>query len=161
MNLGIILDSASGITSKQAKEKNWYFLPLHFFIDEKDYRDGIDIAKEEFYEKIDSYEEIKTSASYIGEAEQIIEKASKEHDHVIIYPISKHLSSQNENLLAISKKHKNVHVILSKAIGPTIINALEKAEKMSKENYPIEEIIKEVEKHNNSNFGFLVPQTLE
>ena len=161
MNLGIVIDSASGITKDEAAKKNWYFLPLHFFIDDKDYRDGIDLKKETFYKNISSYSNVKTSASYIGEAQEVIDKASQKHDHVIVFTISQHLSSQNANILAATKDKKNIHVIPSKTIGPTILKAVTRAEKMSKEDANIKDIIAMIHEYNDKNFGFLIPQTLD
>ena len=48
----VVTDSNSGITQSQSKELGVVVLPMPFYIDEKLYREGVDISREEFYEML-------------------------------------------------------------------------------------------------------------
>ena len=49
---GIMTDSHSGILENEASKLGIAVLPMPFYIDEKLYREGVDISREEFYEKL-------------------------------------------------------------------------------------------------------------
>ena len=50
----ILVDSSSDYGMKEIKEKNLEFVPIHITIGEKDYIDGVDFEKDEFYEILHS-----------------------------------------------------------------------------------------------------------
>ena len=46
----ILVDTAADYTVEEIKEKGFELVPMHISIGEKDYRDGFDLTKDQFYE---------------------------------------------------------------------------------------------------------------
>ena len=162
MKLGIIIDSSAGLTKKEADERGWGFLPLHLYINGKEYIDGIDIQAKTYYSKIKLEDEVKTSASSPGEIMEILGKMSRENDHVIVYALSEGLSSQTNNIAMIAGDLDNVHVVPSNNVGYAIVDICEKIEEMAKdESLSFNDIIKEVEAIDQSIYGVAIPDTLK
>lgn len=134
MKLAIVVDSSSGLTEKQAKERGWHYLPLYLTIDGKEYRDGVDLTVDTFLNVYKKDSKGHTSCTPIGESLALIEKLSKENDFVVVYPISMEISSQYNNLEVISKQYKNVIVVKSKLVCQFIVRDLMELEKDVKEN---------------------------
>lgn len=62
MNVRIITDSACDIRQEQAKELGIIVLPLKNIIDDVEYLDGVNITPEEFYEKLETAENLPTTS---------------------------------------------------------------------------------------------------
>ena len=60
----ILVDSSSDYGMKEIKEKNLEFVPIHITIGEKDYIDGVDFEKDEFYEILHSGSEFPKRHSW-------------------------------------------------------------------------------------------------
>ena len=58
---GIMTDSHSGILENEASKLGIAVLPMPFYIDEKLYREGVDISREEFYEMLRKGADVATS----------------------------------------------------------------------------------------------------
>ena len=58
---GIMTDSHSGILEHEASKLGIAVLPMPFYIDEKLYREGVDISREEFYEMLRKGADVATS----------------------------------------------------------------------------------------------------
>lgn len=50
--IGIMTDSHSGILTEEAEKLGIKVLPMPFYIDDKLYLEGVDLSREEFYEKL-------------------------------------------------------------------------------------------------------------
>ena len=160
MKLGIIVDSSAGITKKEADKLGWGYLPLFINIDGETYRDGIDIEPIEYFKMIDVNMNVRTSATPPGISMEIIEKASKENTNVIVYTLSKELSSQTNNLKAMYKEYKNVHVVNSTGVGYAItVNLLDIQKYYT--NHEWKDTIKKIDELSASQFGFAATKTLE
>lgn len=49
---GIMTDSHSGILNEEAERLGIKVLPMPFYIEEKVYREGVDLSREEFYDML-------------------------------------------------------------------------------------------------------------
>ncbi len=157
MKLAIVVDSSCGLTKKQAEKKGWHFLPLYINIDGKEYKDGIDINVDNFFDICKDDSVVKTSCTPIGESLQLIEKLSKENDFVVVYPISMGLSSQQQNLEMISKEFKNVFVVKSKNVCQLIVKDLIELEKDVLSNeMTVKQAIAKIEKFDYSQATILL-----
>jgi DegV family protein with EDD domain len=161
MKLAIIVDSSCGLTKKQAENKGLYYLPLFLTIDNKEYEDGVEIDQKTFPKLVTLKSEVKTSASSPKAILDLYEKLSKEYDQVIVYPISKHLSSQYSNLKTFTKKYKNINIINSYALSGFVIGEVEYIREMNEKEIPIEKIIEEINKRSKKMIGFLVPKNMD
>ncbi|MCH5304764.1 MAG: DegV family protein [Ruminococcus sp.] len=62
MSVKIISDSACDMTQSEAKEQGVIILPMKNLIDGVEYLDGVTITTEEFYEKLESCDELPTTS---------------------------------------------------------------------------------------------------
>lgn len=95
-----IVDSAVDITQEEAQQKGVVLLPLTVNIGGSEYRDGIDISRDEFYSLLDETGEFPqtsqvTPALYAEE----FEKARSVGDEVISLSVSSKLSGTYESAL--------------------------------------------------------------
>ncbi len=93
MSVKIIIDSASDITAGYAKDHGIDLAPLKTTLGGKEYRDGLDILPDEFYEKLEANKELaRTSQVNPGEFAALFENATKNGDEVVVITISSGLS---------------------------------------------------------------------
>ncbi|WP_406614147.1 DegV family protein [Mycoplasma corogypsi] len=138
--IAIIVDSSSGWTQKEASELGLHFLPLIINVGDKKYQDGIDLDSDNLFKHFTlNSDNAKTAATPLGVAEDVIKKASEENDKVLIFPITKHLSSQCEMLKTISQNYPNVHVVDSVYIAALIPLMLFKFQAMLKQGAAFED----------------------
>ncbi len=159
LKIKFVVDSSCGLTEKEAKEKGWGFLPMLLNIDEKCYKDGVDINPNEYYSKINFGKNVKTSATPIGLFLEKIKNYSKNNDYVVIYSLSEKLSSQNSNIKLWSKEFKNVFVVPSKSVGFSITRDLEDLEN-NISDFSWEEIKEKITNMTNKTFGLVLVKDL-
>lgn len=92
-SVSVITDSNSGISQEQAKELGIRILPMPFYIDGKEYTDGITLSQDTFYEMLNKGYEVATSQPSAGDLIEAWEDELKTHDEVIYIPMSSGLSS--------------------------------------------------------------------
>lgn len=93
MSVKIIVDSASDIKVATAKEQGLLFAPLKTVLAGVEYRDGIDITPDTFYDKLQANKELaRTSQVNVGEFSALFEEAVKAGDEVVVITISSGLS---------------------------------------------------------------------
>lgn len=161
MKLGIIVDSACGLTKMQANKRNWGFAPIIVTINGQDYNDGVNIDAKSYYKIIDINSDIKTATTPLGDINSVLEKASKKFDYIIVYPISNELSAQTNNFTRIAKKFKNVFVIPSNSVGYAIVKDCEILEQMAHDGKSWEEIKNYALKLTRAHFGLAAPKTMK
>ncbi|MCK5807270.1 MAG: DegV family protein [Mycoplasmataceae bacterium] len=160
MKLGIIVDSSAGITKREATKLGWGYLPLFINIDGTTYKDGVDMEPEEYFEMIDVNMNVRTSATPPGISLEMIEKAAKENTHVIVYALSKELSSQTNNLKVMCKELKNVHIVDSTGVGYAItLNLLDIKKYYKKHTW--DETTAKIDELSKAQFGFAATKTLD
>ncbi|MBN3534627.1 DegV family protein [Mycoplasma procyoni] len=123
MKIAIIVDSASGLTQKMAKNMDLFFFPLYISANGKEYADGIDLESGEILKYIDKDSKVSTASTPIGYALEMVEELSKTYDKIVIYPISEKLSGQYANLKVAFNQNPKVHVIKSNKV--TVLTVLD------------------------------------
>lgn len=110
----ILVDSSSDYGMKEIKEKNLEFVPIHITIGEKDYIDGVDFEKDEFYEILRSGSEFPKTSQPSPEAfVEIFEDAKAKGDSVICLLLSSALSGtfQSAVLAGSIVDYENIYLI--------------------------------------------------
>lgn len=156
----IITDSASDITKEEADKFNIDVIPLLVEFNGKSYMDGIDITKEEFYNKLIDYDDIpKTSMVTAYRFSEYFDKY-KDEDIIYIGLSSKLSNSFNQAMLA-KEDRTNIHLIdsLNVAMGERIL--VEYAIKLRDSNKDIEYIIRELEEKRKNIKVIALLDTLE
>lgn len=114
MNLRIICDSSCDISQDEALNLNINVLPLNITINDKDYKDGIDISKEEFYKLLQSEKKLpKTSQISPAIFADLFEEAKNNGDDVLVITIAGVLSGTS-NSARIAKEmveYDNIEIV--------------------------------------------------
>lgn len=90
--IGIMTDSHSGILPEEAKKLGIKVLPMPFYINDKLYLEGVDLSREEFYEKLRQGVDVSTSQPSPQEVMEMWNEMLKEYEQIIYIPISSGLS---------------------------------------------------------------------
>ena len=130
--VAIMTDSNSGITQAEAKEMGITVIPMPFYIDEKMFYEAIDLTQEQFYEKLRSDCEIKTSMPLVGNVTDTWDEVLKEYDEIVYIPMSSGLSSSCSTAIMLSEDYDGrVEVIDNQRISVTqrqsVLDAMELA----------------------------------
>lgn len=129
--VAVMTDSNSGITQEEAKELGVFVLPMPFYIDEKMYYEDIDLTQEEFYEKLKSECEIKTSMPLVGNLTDKWEEILKEYDEIVYIPMSSGLSSSCATAIMLSDDFDGkVQVVDNQRISVTMRQSVMDAKAM-------------------------------
>ena len=106
----IITDSSSNITQSEAEKLGITVLPLTITFGTEEYRDGVDIDSDAFYEKMSQSRELPHTSQLTEEQiANAIEEALKEADEVLIMPIASVLSGSYERCKAVAARYDNVY----------------------------------------------------
>jgi DegV family protein with EDD domain len=125
MSVKIIVDSASDIKYSYALEKGIGFAPLKTNLGGVEYKDGIDIHPEEFYEKLEANKELAhTSQVNASEFMTLFEEAVNAGDEVVVITMSSGLSGTYQSaVVAASDYEGKVYVVdsLSATAGSQVL----------------------------------------
>ena len=139
--VAVMTDSNSGITQAEAKELGVFVLPMPFYIDEKMYYEDIDLTQEEFYEKLKSECEIKTSMPLVGNLTDKWEEILKEYDEIVYIPMSSGLSSSCATAIMLSDDFDGkVQVVDNQRISVTMRQSVMDAKAMVEKGMSASEV---------------------
>jgi len=94
MAVSIVTDSTSDLTPGIAEELGITIVPLNVHFGAATYKDGVDLATEEFYRRLAAGKELPTtSAPSPGEFAEVFEKLAREGKEVLAITISSKLSA--------------------------------------------------------------------
>ena len=82
--IGIMTDSHSGILTEEAEKLGIKVLPMPFYIDDELYLEGVDLSREEFYEKLRQGVNVSTSQPSPGDVMDLWEELLKKYDEIHI-----------------------------------------------------------------------------
>ena len=89
----IIVDSSADFSAQEAKERNMELIPINITFNEKNYLDGIDLTKDEFYTLLTESEEFpKTAQPSPQDYLDIFEDAKEKGDSIVYLSLSSGLS---------------------------------------------------------------------
>ncbi|MBQ9801804.1 MAG: DegV family protein [Clostridia bacterium] len=93
MSVKIIVDSASDIAVAALAEKGLLCAPLKTILAGTEYRDGVDITPDTFYDKLKANKELaRTSQVNVGEFAELFEQVVSAGDEAVVITISSGLS---------------------------------------------------------------------
>ncbi len=162
--IGIITDSHSSITQAQAKELGILVLPMPFEIGEDQFYEDVTLAREQFFQKLDSGARISTSQPYQADVMAIWDKALESCEQVLYIPISSGLSGSCSTATAIAQEDPYAGRILvvdngrvSTPLHRSILDALE----LVQEGYTAGQIKDILEEARDKMVIYVGVQTLE
>lgn len=103
-SVGIITDSHSSISQETAKELGIRVLPMPFFIDGECYYEGVNLTREQFFQKLQSGAEVSTSQPAPTEVMSLWDEMLREYDEVLYLPISSGLSGSYMTAAALAEE---------------------------------------------------------
>ena len=108
MSVKIIVDSASDVTLKFAKEQGLGYTPLKTVLSGVEYRDGIDILPDAFYEKLEAQKELAhTSQVNASEFSELFEQLIATGDELLVITLSSGLSGTYQSAVVAAADHKD------------------------------------------------------
>ncbi|MGN1295002.1 MAG: DegV family protein [Bacilli bacterium] len=156
----IITDTGSDITKEDALRLGIQVIPMIITIGEKEYKDGIDLNAQEFYEKLIESDELpKTSQINPYRFVEEFEKLNGEEALVIL--MSKELSGTYQSACLAAQDFPNVHIINSNnvAVGEKILVIL--AHDLIKQGKSAQEVVEIIEEKKNDVCLIALLDTLE
>ncbi len=127
MSVKIIVDSASDIRVADATARGIDFAPLKTILAGTEYRDGIDITPDTFYDKLKANKELaRTSQVNVGEFAALFQAAVNRGDEVLVITISSGLSGTYQSAkIAAAEYEDRVFVVdsLSATAGEQVLVA--------------------------------------
>lgn len=132
MSIGIITDSHSGISQKDAAEMGIMVLPMPFYCDGECFYEGISITRKEFFEKMDSGQKVSTSQPSPEEVMNIWREGLKKYDQILYMPLTSGLSGAYNTACILSGEEEfdgKVYVVdhgrIATPLKRTILDAVE------------------------------------
>ena len=129
---GIVTDSHSSITQKQAKELGIFVLPMPFYIDNACYYEDVTLSREEFFRELNRGAEITTSQPAPAQVMEYWDKALAHYEQILYIPISSGLSGSCATACAMAQEppyRDRVFVVdngrVSAPLHCTILDALD------------------------------------
>lgn len=140
----IIIDSATDIDAKEAEERGLIMIPMEITIEDKQYFDGVDLSKREFFEKLIECSELpKTSQINEFRFDEEFKKVVDAGDEAVVILISSKLSGTYSGAKRAAKKYDGkIFVVdsLNACIGERVL--VDYAERLVAEGKSASEIAK-------------------
>ena len=139
--IAIVTDSNSGITQKEGKELGISVIPMPFYINEELYFEDITLTQDEFYQKLNEDEDIKTSQPAPGDVLDLWEKLLEDHDEIVHIAMSSGLSSSCATAAMLADDYDGkVQVVDNQRISVTQRQSVLDAIKLAEEGKSAKEI---------------------
>ena len=139
--IAIVTDSTSGITQKEGKELGISVIPMPFYINEELYFEDITLTQDEFYQKLNEDEDIKTSQPAPGDVLDLWEKLLEDHDEIVHIAMSSGLSSSCATAAMLADDYDGkVQVVDNQRISVTQRQSVLDAAKLAEEGKSAKEI---------------------
>lgn len=159
--VAVMTDSNSGITQAEAKELGVVVLPMPFYIDEQMYYEDIDLTQEQFYERLQSDCEIKTSMPLVGSVTDKWDEVLKEYDEIVYIPMSSGLSSSCETAIMLSDDYDGkVQVVDNQRISVTMRQSVMDAKALVEQGRSAAEVKEILEREKMESSIYIMLDTL-
>ena len=123
MSIRIVTDSGSDFEQTEIKSKNIEVIPIPISFEGKDYLDGVDLSKNEFFELLEKSEDFpKTAQPSPSVYLDIFQSAKENGDDVILIMLSSTLSGmmQTAYLCRDSVEYDRIFIIDSVSATPIL-----------------------------------------
>lgn len=160
----ILVDTSADYTVEEIQEKGMELIPISISFGDKDYKDGIDLNKDQFYELLIGSEEFpKTAQPSPQEYVEAFEKAEEKGEELICFVLSSRLSGtfQTATLAKNIVGYEGIHLIDTLGATHMIRLMADHAQELIEEGKTVEEIIAAVEAMKGKIQVLAVVDTLE
>ncbi|GAA0862620.1 DegV family protein [Paraclostridium tenue] len=162
MKIKLMCDSLCDIPMELAEKHNIEIIPLTIIIEDKEYKDGVDMTEEEFYETMKKIKTVpKTSQATYMQFKEAFDKYKDEYSIVCISGSSKSSGTYQSAVMAKNDTDGDIHIFdtlnLSLGSGQYVIKACE----LIDEGLDAKSIVDGLEALRESVNLFFVPDSLE
>lgn len=164
MGIRIITDSTSDISKEQEKQLDITVVPLKVIFGDKEYKEGIDITIDGFYEKLVQAEKLPTTSQPSpDDFLTYFIQAKEAGDSVIVMLISGKLSGTVQSAMIAKDlaEYEEIYVIDTNTTIMGLRTLVEQAVKLRNEGKGIREIVKAIEELKDRVVLFAMVDTLE
>ncbi|HHT98302.1 MAG TPA: DegV family protein [Clostridiales bacterium] len=164
MKIKIITDSTSDISQKDAKDKGIVVVPLKVLFGQEEYRDGIDMETDSFYQKLCSEDEVPTTSQPSpADFLKVYEEAKDANESIIVITISEKLSGTYQSAVIAKDlaEYDSIYVVDSMNTVTGLRILVDHAIKMRDEGKEIAEIVNKLEEIKHKIVLFGIVDTLE
>ena len=147
MTTAIVTDSTADIPGEILKEWNIYQIPVDLTLDNKVYRDGFDLSRNDFYRKLPGLKNLPTTAApSSGRFQELYKKIlDKGFSEIISLHASSLLSGiYNSARLAAKEFTESIRVIDSEQLSMGLGFQVIQAAKCARNGLPVDQILQEV-----------------
>lgn len=160
----IVTDSAISMSPAEAKELGVIVAPLSVMVDDREYKDYVELSIPQLYQFLRDKADIKTSQPNLGMLQEIMgELKAAQYDEIIVFPLSRHLSGTYQAFVLSTLQNEMTNVTIvdtGTLVGPQRYVALKAAE-MAQAGKTKQQILTFAEKVFNDTVSFVVPETLD
>ena len=119
--IAVVTDTLSAITNEEAAELGIKIVPMPFIVDGKEYLEGIDLSREEFFDMLNQDLDVSTSQPSIYYVREVWDDLLKDYDEIVYIPMSSGLSKSYDaaNNEANLNYNGKVYVVDNKRISAT------------------------------------------
>ena len=133
MKVKVTADSTCDLPPEIIERYNIGLTPLYIIMDEKPYKDRLEISVSDIFDYVNSGKGItRSNAINISEYQEYFKEWLKEYDAIVHINISSHLSACNQSALIAAEDFDNVYVVdslnLSTGSGHVVLDAAIMAE---------------------------------
>ncbi|WP_294171909.1 DegV family protein [uncultured Clostridium sp.] len=161
-SIGIVTDSNSGITSKEANEWGVTVIPMPFYINGELYYEGLTLNQKEFYKFLDDNADVNTSQPSPGDVMKTWDEVLKEKEYIIYIPMSSSLSGSYETAVMLAEEYEGkVFVVNNRRISVTQLQSVKDAINLVKKGKSAKEIKEILEDRQYQASIYIVPDTLD
>lgn len=162
MKIKLICDSLCDVPKDVLKNNDIDVIPLTIIVDDKEYKDSVDMTNKEFYKMMKEIKTLpKTSQATYMQFKEAFDKYACEYEIVCIAGSSKSSGTYQSAMMAKNDTKGEIHVFdtlnLSLGSGQYVIKAAE----LKEEGLNAKEIVNELENLRESVTLLFVPDSLE
>ncbi|WP_040328792.1 DegV family protein [Clostridium ihumii] len=162
--IAVVVDSTAVIDKELFESNdNLYLLPLQLTIDDKSFKDGIDITPSEFCSKLNDCTNLPTTSQpSIGDVVNLFEEIIDNYDYIIYITISSKLSGTFQTGMIVKNQISNDKIFVFDSLFTSTIQKqmVLKSLDLIKSRNSIEDILKELENIRSTSKIYLVVDDL-
>lgn len=126
--IAVVADSNSGYTKEEAQAEGIFLIPMPFYINGKEYYEGVDLTQEEFYEFLKNDAEVSTSQPSPDSMLKLWDELLESYDEILYLPMSSGLSGTCQTATMLAQEYDGkVFVVNNQRISVPLKHSIQDA----------------------------------
>ena len=160
--IAIVADSNSGYTKEEAQAEGIFLIPMPFYINGKEYYEGVDLTQEEFYEFLENDAEVSTSQPSPDSMLKLWDELLESYDEIIYLPMSSGLSGTCQTATMLAQDYEGkVFVVNNQKISVPLKHSIQDALVLAQAGKSAAEIKDYLEKTKFDSVIYITVDTLK